>query len=272
MKLKAIVILFNVLIGASFLVVVIVPSAFLGSTYTDLFWSENWPLALAFVAILAGVNAFFRWNWEVFRSLEDEDWNRLAEVLDRRVRRSVVTASDVRLLAQAYLLTNRTEEIRSVESVVRQRRPGLLRKVGLELGVPHVLAGNPAAMRDYYASLRELDGGRATPWVEWHFAFALLLNDETDAGIELLRDVAGRARDERLEALAWFSVARFAPEGSAAGAEADAARVRIAAALTAERWDKRVASGEGDLALIALGGLLRETRSWLYGTGGSSGA
>ena len=66
MKFRTIFILFNVVIIVSFLFVFLLPLFLLGPESSLGFWKGNWYLALFFLALIAGLNAFFIVNRQTF--------------------------------------------------------------------------------------------------------------------------------------------------------------------------------------------------------------
>ena len=63
MKIKAIFVTLNVVLGIAFLVIFLTPVIMLGGDWSSLFWSHNWPVALVFLAALGAVDAYFLINW-----------------------------------------------------------------------------------------------------------------------------------------------------------------------------------------------------------------
>ena len=55
MKFKAIFVIFNLIILVSFLFIFLIPFFMLGWDYTQVFWTENWSVALVFVGVMAGL-------------------------------------------------------------------------------------------------------------------------------------------------------------------------------------------------------------------------
>ena len=87
MKLKAVFLLFNAVLVASFLLIFLMPLFLLGAGSFPLFWGRNWIIGVVFLATLAAVNLYFALNWRIFTSLEREDWPALIVQLEERVLR-----------------------------------------------------------------------------------------------------------------------------------------------------------------------------------------
>ena len=57
MKMKAIFLLLNAVLGIAFLVIFLTPLFLVGGDWFSLFWSRNWPIAIVFVLTLGVVDA-----------------------------------------------------------------------------------------------------------------------------------------------------------------------------------------------------------------------
>ena len=82
MKFKTIFIIFNVVIVFSFLFIFFMPLFLLGGDYFVDFFFNNWFIGILFVITLFIFNFYFLQNWQLFRLLENEDWNKLIEFLE----------------------------------------------------------------------------------------------------------------------------------------------------------------------------------------------
>ncbi|MFP4409215.1 MAG: hypothetical protein ACLFPW_11905 [Spirochaetaceae bacterium] len=210
MKFKAVFFLFNVVVLLSFLFIFLMPLFFLGRQYTQLFWADNWYLALIFVAILAGLNGYFISNWKLFTYLEREDWNTLASYLEDRIfEKKIFRAQEVRLLIHSYIALNRAAEIRQIEAKLREEKPSLRNRFALAFGVPHLLSNNGEEMVEYFGEMREKAPQPKRPWVRWAYGFGLMLSGRTDEAKPVIRAVAEESRDPLLQVVALYLLDAF---------------------------------------------------------------
>ncbi len=265
MKLKAIFIVFNILICVSFLFVFLMPAFFLGWDYTQVFWSNNWYLTLLFAFVLAVLNIYFARNWRLFASLEEEDWDRVITILEDRVfRRRRYSQSNLRLLVNAYVVNSRGESISRIEEELRRNRPQALRRSALMLGIPHLLSNNGEEMERYYAEFVDSASARDADWLKWHYAFALMLQQKLPTARQILEDLCSRLKPGVLLAVSAYLLDSYGRSEASAADVVETARKRIVADMTRKEWRKRVDGERNELHVLVLSKFLRHVEDWLY--------
>lgn len=277
MKFKSIFALFNAVVGISFLFVFAMPFLALGVEYAGSFWAANWPLALALVVVLSGIDAFFIANWRLFTLLEREDWPALAHHLEERVvKKGRWSARLVRLLANTYLVLSDAAAVSALEAKAAKAKPILVDKNALVFGVARVLANDPASSVSFFAARRKSKKTESPEWVEWYYAFSLLLSRDFASAADVLLPLSSSAKDALVVALAASflgdSVSRALPSRAAEfGAAADAARARVLKRLpTRAAWDKEVERARADIHAVVLSKSIEEAAKGLYGIEGTA--
>lgn len=265
MKLKVIFLIFNVLIGVSFLFVFLMPAFFLGWDYAGAFWASNWYLAILFVVVLTVLNVYFGWNRRLFSALEREDWDGVISVLERRIytRRRYGNGS-VRLLVNAYVVRGKNESILRLEEELKAKRPRLQTKNALILGIPHLLSNDGKRIAEYYGQFIGEVSGRDADWLRWSRSFGLMLDQRADEARETLDDLADDADDEIVQALSAYLLEAFTGTDHDESDRINACKQRLTERHSAAEWDKMVEKARGDLNVLILSKLLRDVRTWLY--------
>ncbi len=276
MKFKSIFVLFNAVVGISFLFVFAMPFFALGAEYAGTFWAANWPLALALVVVLLVINGFFILNWQLFTLLEREDWPALVHYLeDRLLKKGRWNSRLVRLLANTYLVLSDTRAVAALESKAAAK-PALIDRNALVFGIAHVLANDPAGSVAFFSARRASGKAESPEWVEWYYAFSLLLTRDFSAAADVLLPLSAHAKDALVTALsASFlgdAIARaLAPRSEELAAAAEAARKRVLKRLpTRSAWDKEVERARADIHVVVLAKSLGEAASALYGAEGAT--
>lgn len=271
MKFKSVFILFNIAVGASFLFVFAMPFFALGGEYAFTFWKSNWPLAAALVLVLAAIDGFFALNWQLFALLEREDWPALAHYLEERVvRKGRWNGRLVRLLANTHLVLSDTQAVGELEAKVAAARPRLLDANALVFGVARVLRNDPAGAAAFFKARRSAARRENADWIEWYYAFSLLLDRRFAEAGDILLPLSAKARDGIVTGLcASFlggAVARAVPEKAAeyetaAKNAGDRVRVRFADRTS---WDNEVAKARTEIHVVVLTKSIDEAAERLY--------
>ncbi|HTX72837.1 MAG TPA: hypothetical protein VMC79_08445 [Rectinemataceae bacterium] len=269
MKFRTIFVLFNVVIVASFLFVFLMPFFLLGAQYSFTFWKSNWYLALFFLALIGGLNAFFLANRRVFLLVEREDWSSLsAHLVDQMFRRGRFRPGHVRLLVNAYLLQSDVEGIERLEAELASRRPDLLRRHALLFGVTRLLRNKSAEAETFFASYLDAKDVESKDWLRFDYAFSLVLQKRIVEALPHLRE-GSTSRDAVLALLSAYLLGSLGA-ASVAGDEraellalASATRKRLRARFPGARWSREIERAKNEVHIVILTKLIDDASVWL---------
>ncbi|TVR67396.1 MAG: hypothetical protein EA427_13905 [Spirochaetaceae bacterium] len=278
MKLKTVFVLFNAIVVTTFLLVFLMPVFFLGIEFSTIFWRSNWYLAVLFVLVLLILNSYFAINWPLFSALENENWREIADVLEKRIRtRGRYSESNMRLLLNAYVVSGSTGKIQELEEHLRTRKPDVLEHHALRFGIPHLLSNDGKQIERYFAEFRRPggagDGAVSTRrrgksdkvyWVEWGYAFGLLLQERLDEGRTILQQIVKSAPAGIVRALALYLLAPHSEQEKTGDSDTEAARRDLVRELPREAWEKQLERERAELHILVLSRLLRDVEEWLY--------
>jgi len=265
MKMKAIFILLNAVLGIAFLVIFMTPLLLLGGDWFSIFWSRNWPIAIVFAAALGGVDAYFLLNWRLFTSLEKEDWVGVAGFLEERIfRKGRAFSSHVRLLLNTYLVTSNTEGILALEAYLADKRPALIPRFSIQFGIPHLLAKDPKDPESFFDQLLASPRLAERDWVQWNHAFSLLQLKQGDKAREELAALSERVTDPVLELLSLYLLDVLAKDNAELAARVTAARDRLKTRHTPATFQKLIEKSGSNMQVVVLSRLLQDAVQWLF--------
>ncbi len=276
MKFRTIFILFNVVILTSFLFVFLLPIILLGAGSSAAFWKDNWYLAVLFLALLGGLNAFFLLNSKTFVLVEREAWGELsAHLVSLMFPKGRFGSARVRLLVNAYLLQSDIEGIERLEKELSSKKPGLLRKNALLFGVTRLLRNKSEEAEAFFASYLDSKDVDSRPWLRFDYGFSLVLQKRPAEALPFLEEGAS-ARDPVLRLLAAYLLgsvgaasAKDEAEKSALAAKAEAARGRLRKRYPSSRWSKEVDRAKSEVHIVILSRLIDDAGRWLYAAEGA---
>jgi hypothetical protein len=271
MKFRTIFILFNVVILISFLFVFLLPIFLLGGASSMSFWASNWYLALLFLALLGGLNAFFLINRKTFVLVESEDWGALsAHLVALMFPKGRFLSSRVRLLVNAYLLQSDIVGIELLEAELAKKRPDLLRKNALLFGVTRLLRNKSEQAETFFASYLDSKDVESRPWLRFDYCFSLVLQKRPDEALPYLEEGTA-ARDPVLRLLSAYLLgsvgaasAKDETEKARLSAKAEAARTELRARFSSAKWSKEVEKAKSEVHIVILSKLIDDAGRWLY--------
>lgn len=263
-KFRLIFILFNVVIVVSFLIIYFMPLAMLGWEYTRVFWSTNWGLPLLFIGIIGILNAYFVFNWKLFHLLEAEDWRGLINHLEHRIyEKNIILAQQVRILVNAYLVQSNVDAIEELEQHIRAKRPRLMRRLLLVLGLPYMLRNDPDAMEGYYGEFIDVRGRRGR-WARWNYAFALMLQGKHQEARDVLVGLAEVTKNSVLKLLVLYLLDSLKIDDPGAREIVVNGTERLRSKYSRSAWTDEVDRARSNVQVVILARLVDEATEWLF--------
>ena len=265
MKIKAIFVILNVVLGVAFLVIFLTPVFMLGGDWSSLFWSRNWPIALVFLVALAAVDAYFILNWSLFDGLEREDWTRVAAFLEKRIyERGRVSSMYVRLLLNTYLVTSNLESISALETYLRRRKPALIGRFSLQLSIPHLLAKDPKEPEAFFRNLLSAKGVSDRDWMKWNHAFSLLQMKSPDEARNELVPLAQSGTDQVLQLLSLYLLDVVAKDDPNLERKISSLRGSLRDRSTPKEMAKTIEKAGNNMEVVVLSRMLKDAVEWLF--------
>ncbi len=265
MKFKIIFAIFNAIIIFSFLFIFLMPFFILGWDYTQVFWSKNWFLGIIFVAVMAVLNGYFISNWKLFGFLEREDWDGLIKHLEARTRyRNIFRRNEIKILINTYVVKSNTDGILELERQIRKKKPALLPRFAVQFGVPHLLKNDPVDMEIFFGEMRNQNNCADRSWIDWDYAFSLMLQQKTDEAKNLLRELAGKPTEPVLQALTLYLLDAYAANDAEVTNVITEGREKLKSRRTYLRWHEEVEKSKGNLQVLVLAKLVQDATEWLY--------
>ena len=265
MKMKAIFLLLNAVLGIAFLVIFLTPLFLVGGDWFTLFWARNWVIAVAFVLTLCAIDVYFLFNWRLFSGLEKENWGEVAGFLEERIfKRGWITSARVKLLLNTYLVTSNTEGILALEAYLSERKPDLIPRFSLPFGIPHLLASDPAEAEGWFRRLLGQPRLAERDWMSWNHAFSLLQTRQGDEARTELARLVDRVTDPVLLLLTMYLLDVLARNDAELESQVAAKRASLRDQHTPESIRKAIEKSTANIQVVVLSRLLQDASQWLF--------
>ncbi len=265
MKFKLIFAAFNIIIILSFLFVFLLPFFFLGWQYTQIFWADNWYLALVFLAIIVVLNLYFARNWKLFGLLENEDWQGLVAYLEKTVfERKRVSKQHVRLLVNGYVVVSQPDKIHELEQFLRTERPALVREFAVELGIPHLLKNDADAITQFFQPLARDSKTAKRGWVRWCYAFGLMLGENYEDAKRAFLEILDDSRDPILRVLTAYMLDSYRNLDEKVAERVNEQLNQLRNRLNLRRWQKQLERSRSNLMVLVMAKLLQDASAWAF--------
>lgn len=168
MKFKTIFQLFNAIILLALLMFVFSSVFLFGREYAGAYWANIWIAVLIFAALIGILDYYFISNWKLFTLLEKQHWPALLDWLEKRIyKKGGLIRPYANLLISTALSLSDHAALRRLETEVRERRPRLMRSLGISLGIPLLLGDDMAAVSSYFGPLADDERTQRRDWARW---------------------------------------------------------------------------------------------------------
>lgn len=265
MKFKLIFLLFNGIVLLSFLFVFMIPVMFLGWEQSRLFWAANWPLAVLFLVVMAGLNSYFAVNWKLFSFLEAENWRGLIAYLEDRIySQKKYRKQHVQVLINSYILVSEPDRIRELEDHLRESRSEYVPVFALQLGIPHLLQNDPLDLEAYYGNLRTDERCRDRAWIDWSYAFALLLQQRQEEAKSVLLAVPERSKEPVLRVLTYYLLDAFSTQDLEVKNRVVEGKKELRKRYTRTQFQKEIEKSRSNLQVVVLANLVNDATEWVF--------
>jgi len=266
MKFKTLFFLFNLIIVVSFAFIFLMPLPVLGWEYALSFWSQNWPIALLFIAVLAGLDAYFVMNWRLFGLLEREDWPGLRNLLEAKLqKKGSLGASQTKIFLNACLIGQDPGRISELREAYVAKKVPFLPKVALSLGLPLVLEGKSEGLELFFGPLASSKKtGADGPWIRWCLGFGRLLQQDAEGAFPLLKAGTGDRKQPLLQLLSLYLLDNLKNRNPEVRELLEKERPVLKARLTPKEWSSHIDSlKERVILVLFMEKLIGEARQWL---------
>jgi hypothetical protein len=268
MKFKSIFFLFNIVVIFSFSLIFLLPIILLSGSYSSVFWLDNWYLAAIFLFLIAALDSYFVLNWKLFIYLEKEDWNNLTLYLEDKIYvKGQFRKQYIRLMINTSLAVSNLDKIDRLAKEIGDRKPELLSRYALLLGIPLFLRDNTNEALIHYGKYKDEIKTSDPEWVKWVYAFSLIRENNGDMAQVILLEILNGKIDDILKLLTLYSLDSIAYSSE----ELDAENAGYLDKYGDDRkWANYLDSMRGkNIFILLLTGLLEEARKWSKSSSGS---
>jgi hypothetical protein len=265
MKFKTIFWLFNAVVLLALLIFALASFFLFGREYAAVYWGNMWIVAVLFILLIGVLDFYFVRNWRLFDYLEQEDWpSLLAWLEDRLYVKGQIRRPYANLLINTALSVSNIDAVKKLETEVRQRRPELMRSLGVSLGIPVLLGQDWKSIGEYFAPLADDPKTHRRDWARWCRALAAG-GDVLDEMTELLNE-----KDPSVRLLSLNAISQYQDQlDDRTVVAAKTAENEVKAALAGDAGERALLrSREDHLMAVVLSGRITEARNDLLSATG----
>jgi hypothetical protein len=241
------------------------PLIMLGPEYSATFWSSSWYLPIVFFLIIGLIDGYFILHWRLLVLLEKEDWHGLVEYLETEVyQKEKLWTQFVRTLINAYFVTSKVSAIEELEKKLRSKKPRLLRKFALQLGIPKILHDEADDLIAFFGEFKDQKVPKAN-WVRFLYAFGILMKQRHSEGREELLAVAKSNRDPVLQLVTLYTLEPFRTSDDEVLSLIRTERSRLTDKYSRQELRREIEKRRENIVVLVLSRLIDDSIDWLYG-------
>ena len=269
LKFRTIFLLFNLIIIFSFSFIFLMPLPILGWSYALGFWGQNWPIAGAFLAILAALDGYFLLHWRLYSLLEREDWTGLKALLEKELQKNgPLSLAKSRIYINACLIVREPDQLAVVRDLYVEKKVSWLPQLALSLALPLILEVKTRSdevltfLQPYSASRKTGSDG---PWIRWALGLAeLVAGRRAEARVRWLA-VLDDKPVPLVELLCLYLLEPMKTENAALPPVLETRVPILRSRFTDKEWDEHVAKLKDSVVLVVFleKQLVQDARQWL---------
>lgn len=261
MKFKSIFFLFNIVVIFSFSLIFILPLILLSGSYSSVFWLDNWYLAVIFLFLIASLDGYFIINWNLFIFLENEDWNNLTLYLEDKIyQKGLFRKNYIRLMINTSLAVSNLDKIDRLAKEIVDRKPELLPRYALLLGIPLFLRDDTEEALIHYGRYKDVVKTSNLDWVKWVYAFSLIREQNRNMAQVVLLEILDHKTDDVLKLLTLYSLDSIPYTSDSLKSEVTSYIEKYG---DDRKWINYLETMRGkNIFILLLTGILEEARNW----------
>ena len=172
MKLKVLMIIFNVVLLTIFFTVLSFSFFTAGTEFIGSFFKNYWIFVLFFMFLFMGMNIFFITNRKLITTLESDDWPALSLYLETEIfEKHHLTAKKVRLLCEISILLGDFEILKRLERVLEEYKPEYIRTFASRFAAAKLLSNDYQGLAEFMART-VVQPHETSPWIPFYDAFS----------------------------------------------------------------------------------------------------
>ena len=172
MKLKVLMIIFNVVLLTIFFTVLSFSFFTAGTEFIGSFFKNYWIFVLFFMFLFLGMNIFFITNRKLITTLEAEDWPALSLYLETEIfEKHHLTAKKVRLLCEISILLGDFEILKRLERVLEEHKPGYIKTFASRFAAAKLLSNDYQGLAEFMTRIVK-QPHKTSPWILFYDAFS----------------------------------------------------------------------------------------------------
>lgn len=264
MKFKALFLLFNIVLFSTFLLLFFLPAVFFKSITPTSIISLS--LFLLFIAL---VDYFCIANKNFFIYMEDNNWNELATLLEKRIfEKGKLNNSNLKMLCNAYVLLSRFDAIERLEIFVKEIKPTLYEKNIL------IFVTNSLLKTDFENAKTKIcaiaDKLPKNDLVQFFAGFSHYVTKNFSEAFTYFNKVLLDTKDCTLQSFCTFFIAEHLANVlddslvQNAVQNANATKQKIVQSYTKQKWQQLMQKQKSELYGLVLSPLIPQVEAFLY--------
>lgn len=270
MKLKVLVITFNIVLFVLLFTVFLFPFFFPKGAYTRHVWIINIVFGICFLIMIAAVNIVFFKNKRLTDFIENEDWNAMSLYLEQKIfSKKRFDFKDVRLFTEALMLSRNFSLFCRLEAFLDERNAKYLQRLSVRFAAVKIL------LEDYkglYAFAMRFNKSKdyTGEWMRFCSAFACQMNKKYTEAFKGFMDVLQSSKDDLIKVLsAYFVFCVLKGFSEMSAQELSAKETGIKAALlkrySSEKWQVYTEKQKKRLHIMMFTKVIDDAGAWLFG-------
>lgn len=267
MKLKALFIIFNIVLFSLLFTIFFLPLFYANGTFMREFWYSNWFFGPLFLIMLLVVDTIFFKNQKLIEAIETEDWTALAMYLeDKILDKKEFKFKNVSLLADSLLLLGDFSSMTKLELTLKNNKIEYLNKLAPKFAAAKMLSENYTDLAEFSSRFHSQENAE---WMLFYHALGLHMTKDLYKSAEAFKNLKDKAENYLVKVLsAYFLLSILKNYSKMTDAEILETKQAVIALIekhyTPQTWKKYTESQKQELHVMVLKKLISDSSAWLW--------
>ncbi len=265
MKFKTIFIIFNTIIGVSFVILFILPFIFLEISQFSIIFSTNWIILCIFLLFIIIFNTYFVKNWKLFKLIEKENWENLIIYLEKKTyEKKKYSKSNIKMLINCYIVMSKIESVEKLYSFLYRNKKQIIYCFPLEFGIPFLLTNSPEESEKYFKELLEQKNVKEKNWINWNYAFSLMRQDKKEGTINIFSELMNEKMEPILNLLTLYMYYPLVKNNPDKFKNVLTKISEFLSEYSPVNWEKYLEKEKKNIQAIILSKIIVEAAGWIF--------
>ncbi len=267
MKLKALLVIFNIVLFSLLFTIFFLPLFFAYGSFMREFWNTNWIFGPIFLTLIIAINVIFFKNRKLIEAIETEDWTALAMYLEEEVfDKKKFKFRNIKLLTDALFLLSDFNSLDRLQLALKTHKPEYLNRLAPKFAAAKMLSGKYADLVEFSS---KFNSSGKDEWMLFYSGLALYMTKDLYKSAEQFKSAQTKTDDSLIKVLSSYILFHLLKHYNRMTdadvlSEKKDLKAFIDKTYTKQTWNTYTETQQREIHIMVLKKLIADSSVWLW--------